>query len=547
MDGEEDLSQYSKEVAKGSFWGLLGQLFFKFISFFYVILIARMASQDDIGLFYLAMGILGMATVFSHLGFPASLTRYIPYFEGRKEKGKMLHMLKLSYLVSTVLGIILSIVVWFSADLVGAIYQNALLPEAVRFFSVFILLSNLYNVNLRYIQGRADIKSMQFIQNVENISKLLFTFLFFYFYGPSVFALIGGYMASFIFATFISFPIVRKQTLDLKSDEGIPQNQLLKEIFPFGIMLTLLSSFSIIIGASDKLLLGYLTDPSQAIELVAVYSIATTLATVLLIFPASIGTIFLPVLSRIAGKNDLSEICKVTETSQRWTMFITIPIAIVLLAFSADMLSVLYGASYRPGALAMSIFTIGLLFNTAFTMLSLTLSAMKLVKIQLKISVLVAIVNVLLNIFLIPYYGMEGAATASFLSLFLMFLLLCHYSKKFFNFTMPFAIYKMFVAGIISFLIVFAIQPTASSLLGYIPEFEGDGIVTYIPKLIYLSYLGILVSISMALFIAFSLLTKCFEKEDIILMKKVLKRAKIPHFIINIAENLASRGLTTQK
>ena len=77
-----DIPEISREVAKGSFWSLAGSVFFKLSSLLYVVLLARAASQDDIGTFYLALSAMSLIWVFSDLGISGALTRYVPFFEG---------------------------------------------------------------------------------------------------------------------------------------------------------------------------------------------------------------------------------------------------------------------------------------------------------------------------------------------------------------------------------------------------------------------------------------------------------------------------------
>jgi O-antigen/teichoic acid export membrane protein len=544
MEDQEEVSYYSKEMAKGSIWAITGQVFFKFISFFYFVLIARAASQEDVGLFLITFGIMSFVAIFSHLGFPASLTRYVPYFEGLKQKGKIRDMLRLSYVLLTVFGLLFTFVIWLAADWIGEVYEKPMLPDAIRMFSVFLLLNNIFSVNVYYLQGRADIKSMQLVQNVQNFFKLVLTAVFFLAFGASLYTLIGGFLTSYLLALIVSLPIVHMKIRDLpKKDGGISKRQLWEEMLPFGLMLTIVSSLWLIIQVSDKLLLAYLVEPAKAAEIVAIYALATTAAAVLIMFPVSIGSIFLPILSRLAGKEDYKQMRSVTEAAQRWVLFVTIPTAIVLGTFSGDILNAFYGPAYATGALAMSIFVLGILVKSFSMMYSFALAALRLVKVELTIAFLTALANILLNILLIPMYGMEGAALASVISLFLMLALSLYYSKKLFDFRFHPCVYKMAFAGLVAFLIVLALQPALSSFLPSLSVSGGGELHAYASKVLYLVYVMLLTGIAVFLFMALSLLFKCFMKEDIILMKKTMRKVRSPASLIKLAERIASFGL----
>ena len=74
----------------------------------------------------------------------------------------------------------------------------------------------------------------------------------------------------------------------------LSHKELFQEVIPLGIMVAILQYFSTIIASSDRLILGYMLDPSKAPAAIAVYTFATTLAMVLMTFPGAIGSIFLP-------------------------------------------------------------------------------------------------------------------------------------------------------------------------------------------------------------------------------------------------------------
>jgi O-antigen/teichoic acid export membrane protein len=195
----------------------------------------------------------------------------------------------------------------------------------------------------------------------------------------------------------------------------------------------------------------------------------------------------------------------------------------------------------------MAIFTFGLLVKASFMMLTLALAALRLVKIELAVLLVAVIANVILNVLMIPPFGMDGAALASAVSFIVMMVLMLHYSWKIFRFRMPVEMYNMAVAAVIALAVVLLIKPTASSILDYMPYFGEEGFMAYMPKLIYLGILGILVAFSGAFFAMFSLLLKCFTREDITLMRKAMKRAKVPQQLIGLAERVASHGVSAKK
>lgn len=537
----EAIPENSKEVAIGSFWSLAGNALFKLSSFLYVIILARAASQDDIGTFYLALSAMSIIIVFSDFGISGAFTRYVPFFEGAGERGKIRDLMRLSLRYLTLFSVVLMIILIWQADNIGLFYGNPHLPEAIRLLSLYVLLGNLFRLNYLYLQGTADIKGSQMFQNLQNFLKLAITAGLFFFYGASVLTISLGFILSFLVAFVISFFPVFRSISSISDKSGLGQEQIVREIIPLGITVAVVSYFSTIIASSDRLIIGFMFEPSSSSALIAVYSMAATLASVLMVFPSSIGSIFLPVVSRLLGKKDMGGMRDVMSTAQRWSLFISLPIAVVMMAFAGDMLSVFYGSEYSTGAAVMVIFTFGLVFSAFSLMASLALTAMRLVKIELYIAAACGIANIVLNLLLIPAFGIEGAAAASAVSFAMSAFLLNHFAKKLLGYRNPPETYRLLGAALIVFIIAILLKPAASDAASSIIAQAGAG--EFIPKAIYLIILGSLIAASGALFVAFALALKCFRAEDVALMRKALEKAGVPAPVPALAEKVASYGV----
>jgi len=545
---QEELSSHSKIVAKGSFWNLTGSIAFKLSSFFYTILIARAASQADVGLFYLSLGIIGLIGIFSDLGLSGSLVRYMPFYEGKGEHGKRLGLLRLSVLVSFFLGVFLSIIIYWQADNVGGFYSNPRLADALRFISLYALIQNLFRSGMSYLQAIADMKTGSLANNLQNVGKLFLTIILFYFFGASVLTITAAFILSFV-PCLVFIWIRSKELMGILQVKGeaIDNRELVHEIAPFGLLLILLGALGAIMSSTDRLVLGYMASKEAAESLVGIYSIATALAISLGVFPGAVNSIFLPVISKLAGKEDWDSMRAIMRTSQRWAMFVSIPVAVVMIIFSSDLLRIFYGVSYQSGAFVLSAFTLGYLISYVFSVVSNAILAKRLINLELTLTAITAVVNLALCIVLIPTYSLDGAALAALISFLVMTLLLAYYGKKIFDFTIPPEIYRLFGAGLASFLVVFLLKPIVSATADSLPAITSLGdFAPYAQKLLYLAYVGILMVLSTALFVLFSLLLKCIHGEDISLMKGVLRRAFVPPQLISLAERIASYGVTSK-
>ncbi|HSB47806.1 MAG TPA: oligosaccharide flippase family protein [Candidatus Bilamarchaeum sp.] len=540
MDG---VPEYSKEVARGSFWNLAGSLFFKLISFFYVVILARAASADDIGIFYLSLSIITLVGVVSDLGLPGAMQRYVPFYEGSGRRDEINRMLSLCFRIVFVLSMVFSAAAFLSADLIGGIYQNAKLADAIRVISIFIVVQNVFRISYFFLQGLSDMKSMQLLNNVQNIAKLALTLLFFHFFGPTALSISVAFTLSHVIGILLTYPRIKSVSDSLPKAAAHGAAGFIHEVLPFAFTLTLVNSTWVIVSSSDKAILGYLVPPASAPEQVAMYTIASTLAGVLFIFPNSIETIFLPLLSKFVGKGDMDKVREMTEDSTRWAMLITFPVAMALAVFSPELLAAFYGAAYTGGSLSMMILVAGIAVKAASSMLFLALAALRLVRLELKLSLLAAMLNVALNVFLIPRLGMEGAALGTALSFAALACALAYYSMKTFGFRLRGEFFRIILCGVAASVLLFALRTPLLSLMGP-GGFASDEPLL---KAAAFAYLGALCALSLALFLLFTILLRCYSRHDVSLFEGVLARLPLPTPLKGIALKTASFGVYDRK
>jgi O-antigen/teichoic acid export membrane protein len=206
------------------------------------------------------------------------------------------------------------------------------------------------------------------------------------------------------------------------------------------------------------------------------------------------------------------------------------------------MLEIFYGNEYVSGALVMSIFVFATLITSIFYVFSIALTSMKVVKLQIKILLVIVILNIFLNILLIPTLGMTGAAISFLISTIFSGLIFWYYIKKFLDFKAYSGFTKLLIASILTLVLVISLKPIALNFGFILPQWE-YGIALYLSKVIYLAYLGFLTCISFTFFMLTVLLFKCFQNEDVILMRKVMQKIKIPEFFISYVEELVSNGV----
>ena len=182
--------------------------------------------------------------------------------------------------------------------------------------------------------------------------------------------------------------------------------RILREATPLAITVVVVNVYLYI----DIVMLGFLRPGAE----VGHYVAATRVLTLGLIAASILRTAILPVLSRLqSSPTERNEVgahhARVVATAGGLA-------AAGGLILAPEILEIIFGAEFRGAANALRILMVGLLFMNAVEVFHTQLVAWRLQTQQMWIMISGAIFNIVLNLFLIPRYGMEGAAAATLIS-----------------------------------------------------------------------------------------------------------------------------------
>lgn len=213
-----------------------------------------------------------------------------------------------------------------------------------------------------------------------------------------------------------------------------------KEILSYSFLIILGGSAALILLEIDKVMLNQFV----SIENVAYYGVSVYIATVIIVPSRAMHQITYPLTAELLNKKDKVGLATLYKKSSL-TLFIASGILFVLIILNLKELYLMLPENYRNG------FTIVFLIGLAKVMDSLLgninsiLYNSKYYKTVLVFGVCLAALTITLNYFLIPKLGMEGAALASFVSIFIFNLVKLIFVKMKFG-ILPFtsATFKVF-------------------------------------------------------------------------------------------------------
>lgn len=501
-------------IAKGAGFYFAGFAVSKVLAYLYRALIARSLGPADYGIFSLAVGIMGIALVFGALGLYQGIMHFVSIFDtsNRREeaRGTILFSLKAQLIASSIIAIALFLLADFIAVEFFREPSLGLMLKITSLTLPFLVLTSSFMiivVAFKKIEYKIAVRNF-----IENIVKIAFTGLLLL-AGFQLFGVTLGWAISTTAAFIVSFYIVQKKVIPLFG-KGLKSKSNARQLFSYSWPLFVVGFFDILMNSIDNVMLGGL---SQVYD-VGIYNVARPTANLLVIAPFAFGSLFLPVITGLYAQEKLEEMKSLLKTVTRWIFALIFPALLFTLLFSEEILSVMFGSEYAIGASTLAILSIGIFMVSFFGPVKSILESIGKTKYIFLNTVISSLANVLLNLFLIPFFGASGmavvgaalaTATAYFLWNALAF-------AEVFYFTRLHPYSRSYAAPSIAAVASIALFFFAKPLVPYIPSFA------FPIDFLILAGLGIAF---LAIYALVFLILRGLQPEDLDMLKMIEKKS----------------------
>lgn len=391
------------------------------------ILFPRFLGPEQFGLWSITSSVIGLLGPIAQVAMSTALVTYISKYS--KNQQKVSSYCTSAFLIAIINSFVISILLLvFSGYLADLFFKDDRLTFFFIIASSLIFFGQLNIMNFDYFRGLKDFKKYNILQIVPEILILIITLtLFIIFSNEAIYVVISRAIITFIIAIITLIFILKiKPTFKLFKK---PQKEETIKLLKFGIPLIFAASFLLIMKSIDKIFLGYFFDMS----VVGIYTVATTIPFIIGSMFIPISTVLLPTISErnlqgISSENLLKELFSIL-------LFISIPIIIFITLFSKNILIIIFGNSYIDGSSVFVIASFEIFLYGGYALFRTSLEAKEKTS-SLAVSYgFAALINIILNIILIPFLGMNGAAIGTVISFALLFIFVIYLTKKNYNFS----------------------------------------------------------------------------------------------------------------
>ncbi len=404
------MSDEIKIVVKGagiSFIGSLFTLVFRFIG--QRVLIARMVTRAEYGIYSLALVIVSICTLIATLGLTQGTARFVAYAKGKKDIERVRSSIVTSILLGISAGTTLCILIFLLSDIIAnVVFHEPSLALPLRILTFAIPFTTLMYILDSVFRGFEDVRpGVYFGKILGSITTFTFIVSIMLLNLPFIYVFYAILASTILIClTFVVYAI-KHLPVPVKFRIGFSRELLL-----FSLPLLGATILTQIFAWTDTLMLGMLRTPAD----VGLYNAANPLARFIIAPMLIMLTIYIPVTSRLYAQGSISEIRRNYSILTKWICLVTFPFFLLLFFYPEAVLEFVFGKNYAPAAGALRVLSLGFIISNFLGPSEGALIALGESRFVMWATLVAAILNIILNAALIPFFGIVGAATATMIS-----------------------------------------------------------------------------------------------------------------------------------
>ena len=400
------------------------------------VILARSLGPEGFGIYAYAFAIMGILMVAAEAGVPTLLMREVAAAEGRGDWGLLRGMIRWGVQVVT----FVSVSITATGILVLAVLPDGIMTagRAAIFIMLFILPVVVITKSMTHaLWGLQRVLTAQFILTIITPALIITIVSGLFLYWPEMrtpsVAMAAQLSASI--GTLIIAILLLQRNMPAAAKNALPKlatEKWLRSALPF----VMIGGASLINTQTDIIMLGWFANA----EAVGIYRVATQAALLVPSMTLHIANAVLsPHFARLLSLGEMAQVQHLVTMGTRAMLFVATPAILVLMVTGESMIVFLFGDEFAPAYFLFLILAGAQLAIIGFGQVDVLLAMGGQERKLNRVLWQTALLNVLLNAALIPFFAGIGAAIATSVSVLVRAVILkCHVTKELKLSTAPF-------------------------------------------------------------------------------------------------------------
>ena len=402
----DELQSYLRTLLRGGGLAILGVVLRRFLGVAYIFILTTYLGAGGYGTYMLLVGAVTIMTTVAAMGLDQGVMRFVAQ---QRAGGSADHIPGLVGTASW-MGLASSVVVVLAGWAVAApvatrIFHQPAIGGMLRLMTIAVPAAVFCTLWLHATRGFQRMEETFWVSNLFEPAARIGLFLVLVLGGLEIGAAVGSYVVAAVAGAVLAGLALRRL---LTSGTRRREPGQAWALISFSVPLLGAGTLAMIVEWTDTIMLGYFTVPAQ----VGVYNVALRVAALCGMIHFAFGSIFAPIIAELLHRNDMDGLDQLFKIDTRWVFTLTLPIFVLVVLLSRDIL-VIFGAEFAQGGLALIILAGAVFYNSCVGSCGAIIRMAGWSRLVLANTFAVTGLNFLLNLLLIPRFGILGAAIAT--------------------------------------------------------------------------------------------------------------------------------------
>ena len=419
------------EILTGSAWALIARVGATALSLVTSIIIARWYGADVMGTVAVLNSFLMLASIFTVLGTNTAILRLIPEYVAKYSATAAFTVYRKTQYFVTGLSLVGGGVFLLGSEFIAdTVFSKPHLRFYLALAALFLVFQSLMNLNTQAVRGIRMIRGFAFMQLLPSLAKVVILVpvtIFLYHPDNPVYATLISIAVTALVGSWMMNRRFRQKISPADTPHSLPLGEILRISTP----MLMSAGMFILLRQIGVIMLGIYRPEAE----VGYYSVAVKLSSLTVFVLQAINSMVAPNFSELFHTGKTSELFLVAKKSARLIFWTTTPILVFLLLLGKPLIIVMYGHDFAIAYGVMVIMVAGQFINGICGATGGFMNMTGHQKVLRNIIAAAAVLCIIMNLLLIPFFGMTGAAVSATLGILSWNFSVLFYMKKKFGTT----------------------------------------------------------------------------------------------------------------
>lgn len=369
------------------------------------IVLGRELGPEGLGVYTLAFTIYLFGMQFAAFGIGSALTKYVAEF--LEDKVAIRNYVSSGMTSSIITGGLMGVVLFLLAPYIAiSFFHVPELEPLIQLTAVCYPFIAIQKAVLGTLNGFRRMNLYALLNIIQNVTVVAVSITLVLLFEMGVMGAVIGFVGPTILVSALC-PVLIHDCIGL--DASLWDTAALRATTVFGFYVVLGNSISFLNTQVDSIMIGYYLNPAE----VGIYAVAVLLAQTLTLIPSAVQRVTAPVTATLYGKGDIGAIRKIISSTMKKAFLVSAATALVIVIFGQFFISLFFTAEFLPAYVPLLVLLVGHTIFAPFMAIGSTLASIGKVNVPFRIHSICGVLNVVLNILLIPLFGIAGAAAST--------------------------------------------------------------------------------------------------------------------------------------